>query len=298
MHRSNSTRRRLAIFGLLGPFTLVFAAMIVLPIIVAIYQSMLSVRYEGPLGRGIRAEHFVGLSNYGRALAEPGFVSSIGRVLIFAIVAVPVMIILATVLALMLDSASARWVPFFRSSYFLPYGVPGVIASLLWGFLYTPGLSPLISMGEKIGVVPDFLAAGSILWSIANIVIWEFAGYNMLVVVAQLKAIDADLFEAASVDGASAWQTILRIKIPLIRPAIILTTVFTIIGTLQLFGEPLILKPLTGSITSTFTPNLTAYNEAFVNNNTNLAAAESVLLALVACVFSFGFLKIANRSEQ
>jgi multiple sugar transport system permease protein len=120
----------------------------------------------------------------------------------------------------------------------------------------------------------------------------------MLVIVAQLKSIDPDLFEAAAIDGASAWQVVLRIKLPLIRPAVVLTTVFTIIGTIQLFGEPLILRPLTGSITSTYTPNLAAYNEAFNNNNYNLAAAESVLLALVACAFSFGFLKLVNRSAQ
>jgi multiple sugar transport system permease protein len=173
--------------------------------------------------------------------------------------------------------------------------VPGVIASILWGFLYTPGLSPLVSLGSAVGLHIDFLGGGSVLWSIANIVTWQYAGYNMLVIVAQLKSIDSDLFEAASIDGANAWQMITRIKLPLIRPAIVLTTVFTIIGTIQLFAEPLVLKPLSSAITSSFTPNLSAYNEAFTNNNYSLAAAESVLLALVACAFSFGFLKLVTR---
>lgn len=292
------SRDRATILLLLGPFTLVFAATIVLPILFAIRQSLHGVRHEGPLGRGRRVEEFVGADNYVTALSDPAFMGSIGRVLLFGAVQVPVMIILATALALLLEAASARWVPFFRASYFLPYGVPGVIASLLWGFLYTPGLSPIIAVGESLGIPIDFLSGQTILWSIANIVTWQFAGYNMLVIIAQLKSIDGDLYESASLDGAGAWQVITRIKIPLIRPAIVLTTVFTIIGTVQLFGEPLILRPMSGTITSTYTPNLAAYNEAFANNNTNLAAAEAVLLALVACAFSFTFLKIVNRSER
>lgn len=285
----------MTVAGLLGPFLLIFTLTMVLPLLVALYDSVTGVERSGAFGEGGTSPVFVGLTNYITALSTPAFVESLGRVLLFAVVQVPMMILLATALALLLDVASAWGVPFFRSVYFLPYGVPGVIASILWGFLYTPGLSPLVSLGSAVGLHIDFLGGGSVLWSIANIVTWQYAGYNMLVIVAQLKSIDADLFEAASIDGVNAWQMITRIKLPLIRPAIVLTTVFTIIGTIQLFAEPLVLKPLSSAITSSFTPNLSAYNEAFTNNNYSLAAAESVLLALVACAFSFGFLKLVTR---
>jgi multiple sugar transport system permease protein len=176
--------------------------------------------------------------------------------------------------------------------------VPGVIASILWGFLYVPGVSPIVDLLGKAGLSPDFLGYNSVLWSIANIVIWEFTGYNMLVIIAQLKAIPQELYEAARIDGANAWQTALRVKLPLARPALVLTGVFSIIGTLQLFAEPLVLKPLASAITTSYTPNLSAYNEAFANNNIYLAAAESVILALVASVLSFGFLSLVGRSER
>ncbi|MEA5457085.1 sugar ABC transporter permease [Sinomonas sp. JGH33] len=296
--KSTKTRRRLAVLGLLGPFCALFLFAIVVPIGYAIFDSLTKIQRSGAFGEGGTNTVFAGAANYASALQDPGFTASIGRVLLFASVQVPVMIALATTLALLLDSASARWVRFFRSAYFLPYGVPGVIASILWGFLYTPGLSPLIGLGQAAGLHLDFLGAGTILWSIANIVTWQYAGYNMLIVVAQLKSIDADLFEAAEIDGANAWQVITRIKIPLIWPAIVLTTVFTIIGTLQLFAEPLVLKALTGSITADFTPNMAAYAQAFTSNNNNQAAAESVLLAAVACVFSFGFLKLVSRRRE
>jgi len=295
---STRTRTRLAVFGFLGPFLALFIATIVFPLGYALFQSVTATARSGAFGEGGGTTVFVGLQNYAAALSDPGFISSLGRVVLFAVVQVPLMIVLATALALMLDAASARGVKLFRSAYFLPYGVPGVIASLLWGFLYTPGISPVIDLGKVFGLQLDFLGAETVLWSIANIVIWQYAGYNMLVIVAQLKSIDRDLFEAAAIDGASSWQVITRIKLPLIAPAIVLTTVFTIIGTLQLFAEPLVLKPLSSAITSSYTPNMAAYNQAFTNNNYSLAAAESVLLALVACAFSFGFLKLIGRRQN
>jgi multiple sugar transport system permease protein len=238
---------------------------------------------------------FAGLANYQAALTDSAFIDSIGRVALFGLVQVPVMIGLATVLALLLDSASARAVRFFRSSYFLPYGVPGVIASILWGFLYVPGVSPIVDGLEAIGLSVNFLGPDTVLWAILNIVTWQFAGYNVLIIVAQLKSIDQDLYEAARIDGANAWQTTRHIKLPLIQPALVLTSVFTIIGSLQLFAEPLVLRPLSNGISMSYTPNLAAYTQAFVNNNYSLAAAQAVILAVVASVLSFGFLRLVAR---
>jgi multiple sugar transport system permease protein len=284
-----------AVPGFLAPFGLLFLAFFVMPIGYAIYQSLLKVERTGALGLGGEHTVFAGLANYSRALNDPDFVDSILRVLLFAAVVVPLMIGLATTLALLLDTAAARGVRFFRTAYFLPYGVPGVIASILWGFLYVPGISPIVSGFESLGFEGDLLGPGSALWAIANIVTWEFAGYNMLVVVAQLRSIDANLYESAHVDGASSWQVVRHIKLPMIRPAIALTTMFTVIGSLQLFAEPLVLLPLSTGITSHYTPNMSAYSEAFNNDNYHLAAAEAVLLALVAFVLSAGFLRMTRE---
>jgi multiple sugar transport system permease protein len=298
--RVSTVRRseRRAALVLLAPFTILFAACFVLPIGYAVYQSLLRTERSGPLGLGGTRTVFAGLSNYCAALTDGAFTDSIARVLLFAVVQVPVMIVLATLLALLLEAASARGVPFFRGAYFLPYGVPGVIASILWGFLYVPGVSPIVDLLTNLGLQVDLLDQGTVLWSIANIVTWEFAGYNMLVIVAQLKAIDTDLYEAAAIDGANAWGVIRHVKLPLIRPAIVLTTVFTIIGTLQLFAEPLVLRPVSTAINTSYTPNLAAYTEAFTNNNYSLAAAQSVILAGAACVLSFGFLYLAGRGGR
>ncbi|MFI8994861.1 carbohydrate ABC transporter permease [Streptomyces sp. NPDC053542] len=298
MRRPTRTEARnaRAAAGFLLPFLALFLLCFIAPIVYAIWQSLHKTERTGPLGLGgAEREVFAGLANYGQALADDRFLSGFGRVLLFGAVQIPLMIILATVLALLLESASARWVTFFRSAFFLPYGVPGVIASILWGFLYVPGISPLVKMAQEVGWDVDFLSRGTVLWSIANIVTWQFTGYNMLVLISQLKAVPQELYEAARIDGANARQVALHIKIPLIRPALVLTCVFSIIGALQLFAEPMVLRPLASSIDSGYTPNLHAYSEAFVGNNQHLAAAEAVLLALVACVLSFGFLRLVGQ---
>jgi multiple sugar transport system permease protein len=287
-------QRRAAVI-LVMPFIILFLVAFVAPIIDAIYQSLLKTDRSGYLGLGRSKPVFAGLSNYSLALHEPNFVASFGRVLLFGVVQVPVMIVLATILAFLLETVSSRWSSFFRATYFLPYGVPGVIASLLWGYLYVPGVSPIVSLLKDVGINVNFLGYHAVLWSIANIVLWEFAGYNMLIIVAQLKSISGDLIESARVDGAGTWRTNLYIRLPLIRPALVLTVVFSIIGTLQLFNEPEVLSTTSSYITTTYTPNLSAYNQSFTDNNTNLASAEAVILALVAALLSFTFLKLVTK---
>jgi multiple sugar transport system permease protein len=218
--------------------------------------------------------------------------------LLFGIVQVPVMIIACTILALLLESASARWPGFFRAIYFMPYGVPGVIATILWSFLYVPGLSPIVSLLQSMGLQPDFLGANSVLWSIANIVTWTYTGYNMLIIVAQLKSIPGEVYEAARVDGANAFQVAWRIQIPLIAPALVLTTVFSIIGTLQLFAEPQILSTVAPAIDTEYTPNYAAYTNAFAFNEYGVASAQAVIIALAAFILSFTFLALTNRPPK
>jgi multiple sugar transport system permease protein len=290
--------RRYAPLLFFGPFAVMFLAFFVVPIGYAVWQSFTGIRRSGPLGLGGGETTFAGLRNYTDALSQTAFTDSLLRILLFGVVVVPVMIVAAVVLALLLDSASA-WSPrLFRSVYFLPYGIPGVIASILWSYLYLPELSPILEVLQKFGVTVEPLAGNSVLWAIANIVIWEFVGYNMLIIVAQLQAAPQDLYDAARVDGAGAWQVIWHLKLPLIRPAVVLATVFTIIGTVQLFAEPLVLKRAAPAVTNDYTPNVSAYNQAFTYNNYGLAAAEAVLLALAAFALSFGFLRLVGRAGR
>jgi multiple sugar transport system permease protein len=283
--------------GFLAPFGVLFVLFFLLPIGYAIYESLYKVRVSGlGLGPNSTTTVFAGLSNYAQVFSDPTFRQGVGRVLLFGVVQIPVMLVFATILALLLDSVAVRFRRFFRLAFFLPYGVPGVIAAILWSFLYLPGLSPIVSAlhGAGFGTV-NFLGTNSVLWSIANIVTWEYTGYNMLIIYAGLQAIPAELYEAGRIDGASEWKMALRIKLPMVASSLVLTAVFSIIGTLQLFSEPEVLRAIADNISSSYTPNLLSYTQAFVANNPNYAAAIAVVLAVGTFILSFGFLRLVQR---
>ncbi len=292
--RRRSGRRRqghnLAPYFFCAPFLLLFAVFFVLPIIYALGQSLF-------LDRGTESL-FVGLDNYGRVLHDSAFFASIGRVLLFGIVQAPLSLILAVVLALLLDSRVVVGKAFFRLAFFVPYAVPGVVAVLMWGYLYSPDLSVITQMARAIKLsTPDFLGPDTLLWSIANIVTWEYTGYNMIVLYSVLQSIPQDLYEAARIDGCGGLGVAWHIKIPLLRRGLVLTAVFSIIGTLQLFAEPQILATMT-SVDDAYTPTLYAYNYAFSYSAFNYSAAISFVLALVSFVASYGFLRLMQRGQE
>src|SRR6202167_1279385 len=281
----------------LGPFGVLFALFFLLPIGYAIYESFFKVHVSGlGLGPSSTTTVFAGLANYTHVFSDPSFRQGVGRVLLFGVVQIPVMLLFATILALLLDSVAARFKRFFRLAFFLPYGIPGVIAAILWSFLYLPGLSPIVAAlhGAGFGTV-NFLGTNSVLWSIANIVTWEYTGYNMLIIYAGLQAIPAELYEAGRIDGASEWKMALRIKLPMVASSLVLTAVFSIIGTLQLFSEPQVLRAIADDISSSYTPNLLSYTQAYTANTPTYAAAIAVLLAVATFILSFGFLKLVQR---
>lgn len=286
-------RRSLAPLLFLAPFLVPFVLFTLLPVGYAFWQSLHTTeRVGGTFGRTTTV--FAGFEQYAEVLGNDAFLASVGRVLLFGIVQIPVMLLLALSLALLLDSGVARLKKFFRIVYFVPYGIPGVVAALMWAFLYDPRLSPVVDVLRDLGTSPDLLAPGAVLWSIGNVVTWTYTGYNMLIIYSALQAVPQDVLEAARADGAGGWTVALRIKVPIVRPALILTAVFSIIGTLQLFTEPQVFRAISTSVTSTYTPNLAAYSLAAADNYSE-AAAMSVVLALATFVLSFGFLKFTGR---
>ncbi|WP_448630083.1 carbohydrate ABC transporter permease [Cellulomonas soli] len=288
--RRSTRRYRGAIAFFIAPFGLLFVAFYVVPILTAIWQSTLTVEREGTFGAARTV--FGGFVQYQQVVEDDAFWRSIGRVLAFGVVQVPVMLGLALLFALLLDSPLVRGKKFFRLAYFVPYAVPGVIAAIMWGFLYSPQLSPFTALTSNVPI----LGADLVLWAIANVVTWVYVGYNMLIIYSALLAIPSEVYEAAVLDGASQTRIALSIKVPMVMPAISLTAIFSIIGTLQLLAEPQVFRSFSSAVTSTFTPNMTIYSTSSVPN-TSLAAAFSVVLALMTFVLSFGFLKFSQRRE-
>ena len=191
--------------------------------------------------------------------------------------------------ALALDSGRARGSKALQLLIFLPYAVPGVVAVLMWGYLYGQRFGLVGQITDAVGLPPtNFLSESNILFSIMNIVTWTYVGYNMIVMYSALKSIPAELYEAAEIDGASQWQLAWSVKIPMIRPAILLTTIFSVIGSFQIFNEPSLLAEIAATaIPNSFTPNYYAYKVAFVNQDVNYAAAIAFLLGFVIMIVSY-----------
>jgi multiple sugar transport system permease protein len=295
--RRPGLRSRPAPIFLAAPFLLVFATFYILPIGYALWDSVHKrIRSPGLNFAAAPRVVWAGFENYSNVLKDPSFRRGILRVVEFGIIQVPVMLVLALILALIIDSGRVPFTGFFRTAAFLPYAVPGVIAAILWGFLYDPGISPISTLLGHLGLGRvNFLNVRLVLWSIGNIVTWSWTGYNMLIIYSSLRAIPSTILDAARIDGASEWQLATRIKVPMLVPALVLTAVFSVIGTLQLFTEPSVLEKLTGAVDSAYTPNLMAYTAAFVTNNTYFAAAISVSLALITFVLSFALLRATWR---
>jgi multiple sugar transport system permease protein len=285
---SKKVRHRGALAFFLLPFGVLFILFYLVPVLYAVYQSLLTVEREGTFGPAVQV--FGGLTQYIAVFQNEPFWASIGRVLLFGVVQVPVMLGFALVLALLLDSPLIRGSKFFRLAFFAPYAVPSVIAAIMWGFLYSPNLSPFTAVTSNV----DFLSADAVLWSIANVVTWVYVGYNMLIIYSALLSIPQEIYEAARIDGAGQFRIAWSIKIPLVVPALVLTGIFSIIGTLQLLTEPQVFQSFSNAVTSVFTPNLTIYSTASVPN-ISLAAAMSVVLALTTFALSFTVLKFTQR---
>ena len=293
--RLSVSRRRQygAAYALVLPFFVIFVAMIVVPLFYAGYLSF----FKDQLVGGVS---FVGFENYARALTDPSFLGSVGRMALFLVTQVPIMLALSLFFALALDSGMMRLAKFVRMAIYVPYAVPGVVATLMWGYLYGPDFGPFAQISRALGgSPPPFFTETGMLFSIMNIVNWEFIGYNMIILYAALRSIPSELYEAGRVDGASEPRIAWSIKIPAIRPALLLTVIFSVIGTFQLFNEPKLMASLAPTVIGTdWSPNLYAYNIAFINQDTNYAAALAFLLGFVIAVVSYIVQLSAQRRDR
>ncbi|MFE3674570.1 carbohydrate ABC transporter permease [Streptomyces goshikiensis] len=275
-------RNVLAGWGFAGPFAAVFALVFLAPVAYAFYLSLMRDRLIG-------GTSFVGADNYLQVLGDPRFWAGAGRVGLFLLVQVPIMLGIALLSALAIDSGRLYGKAFFRVAVFLPYAVPAVVASLMWGFIYGSRFGLVGNLNESLGLaLPDPLSPSFVLASIGNVVTWEFVGYNTLIFYAALKVVPRSLYEAAAIDGAGEWRVITAIKLPAIRSALVIATIFSIIGSFQLFNEPNILQSLApNAITTDYTPNLYTYSLAFSGQQHNYAATVAIVMGALTALIAY-----------
>ena len=290
--RKGGARHGTAGFLFTMPFITLFLLVFIAPLAYALYLSLFREQLIG-------GNSFVGIDNYVDGLKDQAFIDGIKRVALYMLIQVPIMLILALVFALILDSGRVWLAKFLRVGIFVPYAVPVVIAALMWGYLYGKDFGPFADIADKLGKAPpNFLSDQAMLFSLANVATWTYTGYNMIILYAALRSIPTELYEAAAVDGAGPVSTAWHIKLPLLRPALLLCTIFSVIGSFQLFGEPRIFYALAPDVIGKdYTPNLYVYNLAFADQRLNYAAALSFLLGAVVFVISYVVMYSSRRQE-
>ncbi|MFJ4205223.1 carbohydrate ABC transporter permease [Streptomyces sviceus] len=280
------------------PFQLGFVFLYLLPIGYAVHQSLYRSQSSG-LGLGGTTDEFSGLENYRQGLTDSAFMGSVLRVVFFACVQIPVMLLVSLVLALLLDALRSRTAGRFRILLLVPYMIPGVVAAIVWLNLYSPDVGPLTPLGEVLGFSWNFFAPSMVWPSIGNLLTWHGIGYNMVIIYSALQGVPRDLFEAARLDGASELRIARSIKIPFVRGALVLTGMLSIIQMLQIFNEPALFRNVTPqTVSDSFTPIMIIYNQAFNAGNYHYAAALSVLLALILGVASFLFYRFTSKETD
>jgi multiple sugar transport system permease protein len=292
--RGVSPAQYVAAYTLMSPALLLFTVAFVIPIGYSVWLSVLGRRSGGGGAYSAREEGFVGLGNYVDVLADATFWASLLRLAVFSVLLVPLMMVTSILLALLLDLPRAKFASFSRMAIFLPYGVPSVIAALMWGFLYVPEISPVHQLTSGLGLaLPNLLTGDWVYVALVNVVLWGNVGFNTVIIYTSLRSLPREQIDAARIDGCGEARIARYVKLPHVVPATVLTGLFAMIGALQIYSEPTMLATLANGLHSTFFPLMRVYRDAFAHDDLNTAAAASILLALATVVLSL--LVLAGR---
>lgn len=294
-HGTLLAKQRRAGWIYLMPGTLLITIMSFIPIINAVITSLktgssANMKWSEPI-----------TYNYTRMLQDQLFQRSMFNTFLYLIVEVPIMLVLAMLLAQLLNNHDLKFKGFFRTCVFLPCATSLVSYSLIFKSLFaTEGLVNTILV--NLGILEtnyNFLGnstSAKIIIIIA--LIWRWTGYNMVFFLAGLQNIDYSVYEAAKIDGASGWQTFWKITVPLLRPTIVMTAIMSINGTLQLFDESVNLTS-GGPANSTITMSHYIYNNSFGQGVANFgyASALSFVIFVMVAVLSFINMKVGDKRD-
>ena len=234
-----SVRRHLPHYLMIAPFVILFGVFFLYPIASGLFYSFYDWNAAQP-------GEFVGLSNYERILGSRDFERAVSNLGLYIAITVPVGITIAFLLALLVDSFTGRWANFFRSAFFMPVVLPAFLAATIWRWIYAPNLGLLNTiLGWFDMPSVNFLNdTDTMIYALIAVDVWVSAGFNMVIILAGLKNIPAELYEAARLDGAGKRQQVIHITIPMLGPVLFFVLTYGLISAMQVFDTPWL---LTGS---------------------------------------------------
>lgn len=272
-----------------APALLVIAVFFFVPVLAALALSLTDFDIYALADR--RNLRLVGLGNYAQLLRTPLFWQAFGNTLYFVIVGVPLSIAVSFGAALLLHSPLVRFRGFYRTALFAPVVTTLVAVAVVWRYLFNPVNGWLNYALGRVGIPPvDWL--GDPHWAMPAIIVfavWKNFGYNMVILLAGLQSIPPPLYEAAQVDGASAWRQFRHITLPMLAPIVAMVNILTIAGYLQLFAEPYVMTQ-GGPMQSTVSVLYFMYEEGF--KWWNLGSASAVAFILFLFIFAVTALQL------
>ncbi len=287
-------KQKAAGWAFLTPATLMIVVMSFYPMVRAFLISLqtgagANMRYAEPI-----------FSNYQRMMADKVFIKSIGNTFLYLLIQVPIMLILAILLAQLLNNKDLKFKGLFRTCVFLPCATSLVSYALIFRSLFAQeGL--INSILVKLHILEsgyNFLGnAASAKVVIIIALVWRWTGYNMVFYLSGLQNIEYSVYEAAKIDGANGWKTFWGITVPLLKPTIIMTFIMSINGTLQLFDESVNLTK-GGPANATITMSHYVYNTCFINvPNFGYASAMAFLIFIMVAILAFINLKVGDTRD-
>lgn len=278
-------------------FILLAVIMICLFYFYPMIQAFLLSFQSGP---GVNLE-YVGFDNYIRLVTDPNFLTALFNTVIFFIIQVPLMIIFALIISVMLNNKNLKFKGLFRTAIFLPAITSLVAYSIIFKYLFSNN-GTVNTMLMDFGIISEpILWLQDPFWAKVVIILaitWRWVGYNMIFYLSALQNVDESIYEAARIDGASAFQQFFRITVPMLKPIILFTSIVSTIGTLQLFDEPMnITEGGPGNATTTISQYI--YNLSFeYTPDFGYAAAVSFTIVAMVVLFSIIQFRIAGDKND
>jgi multiple sugar transport system permease protein len=282
--RTTWQRTALVPYVLIGPALVCLVTFSVLSIFVAAAVSLTNLNIGGLADYS--QVRFIGLHNYQIIFSDPTFWEALGNTAFFVAVGVPTLVIGSLAVAIALNSSRSWFFRALRAFYFVPAITAIVAIALIWGNLYNSQFGLLNWLLSLAGIAPvQWLTDPTIAkLSVALVAIWRGSGLDIIIFLAALQAIPPEYYEAAAVDGATEWQKVCQITVPLMRFAIVFVTVTTLINWMQFFDEPYVLTQ-GGPVHATTSISLYIYQQGFRYNEFGFASAASIVLfAIIAVV--------------
>ena len=284
-------RKRWA-YAFISPFYILFGIFSVYPIIFSIYLSFTEWKGMGP-------KVFVGLENYRMLLGDSVFWQSIRNGVILFFLYVPIMTLLALVLAVILNAKFVRFFQVFRTMIFIPYITTMIAAGFVFRMMMNVKYGFFNILLTSIGI-PPVPWLENVWWariSLSLLVIWAWLGYNMVIMLAGLQTISKDLVEAATIDGANPVQAFFRITVPLMKPIILFSVILSTIGSFGLFSEVYSLTVGGRPMNATLTPIVYIWQQAFQHYKFSYASAVSYVYFAIIIVLTLLQLRYFGREE-